>query len=385
MIKNELEIYVHIPFCVKKCAYCDFLSGPADASLKQAYLEALIREISEKKTMVSSYEVTSLFLGGGTPSLLEGDDTARIFRGLREAFSIRPDAEITIEANPGTVTREKLKCWRECGVNRLSIGLQSPDNRELRVLGRIHTFQEFLHTWYLAEEAGFTNRNIDLMSALPGQTKESWEKNLRTVAKLDPEHLSVYSLIIEEGTLFHELAQSGVFAGDDPLLRLPDEDEEREIYKLTDQVLREYGYHRYEISNYAKEGKECRHNLGYWERKEYLGLGLGAASLIHETRFHNTREMEQYLLDPCREEEKEILTEQAQMEEFFFLGLRTKRGVSAGHFQARFHKTVESVYGPVLEKKRKEGLLEWEGDRIFLTERGVDLSNYVFSEFLLDL
>lgn len=398
MEKRELELYVHIPFCVKKCAYCDFLSGPAEEQEQEAYADALIREIGSKRQTYAQYRVKTVFLGGGTPSVLRGEDTARIFHALRENFDIDAGAEITLEANPGTVTEEKAREWKACGVNRMSIGLQSADDRELAVLGRIHTYRDFLDTWDIVRAAGFDNVNIDLISAIPGQTAAGWEKTLRTAAGLDPEHISAYSFIIEEGTPFWERygengdktseksGQSGLWPP------LPDEDTEREIYKMTARILEEYGYHRYEISNYAKKGYECRHNLGYWERREYLGLGLGAASLIRERRFRNTADMRKYLSlygrsgagslrePPC--EEAEDLTAEDQMEEFMFLGLRKTEGICSERFHRCFGKPIEEVYGRQIADLEKKGLLEKRGGKIRLTERGTDVSNYVFTEFL---
>ncbi len=395
MDKKELELYVHIPFCVKKCAYCDFLSFPSEECERASYVDALLKEIKGQKDKFKDYVVTTVFLGGGTPSLLREDDTARIFHALKESFDISRNAEITMEVNPGTVTAKKAAAWKACGVNRLSIGLQSADDEELQMLGRIHTFQEFLDTWKIVREAGFDNVNIDLISAIPGQTLESWEKTLRTAAGLAPEHLSAYSLIIEEGTPFYKMygEESGTAGGEDASNRqlpLPDEDTEREIYKITEQILNRYGYHRYEISNYAKEGYECRHNLGYWERKEYLGLGLGASSLVNEQRFRNTADMERYLklfgTDGSKAgevyEETEVLSAQEQMEEFMFLGLRKMKGISGTEFEKTFGRTLDEVYGDTLDRLQRQGLIERAGDELRLTERGIDVSNYVFAEFL---
>lgn len=418
--RKELELYLHIPFCVKKCAYCDFLSGPSDREERQRYTEALIQEIRLQKEAYQEYQVTTIFVGGGTPSLLEAADAASIFREIRECFHVLPDAEITIEVNPGTVTREKALAWRAAGINRISIGLQSADNRELRLLGRIHTYEEFLHTWFLVKECGFEQVNVDLISAIPGQTVESWEHTLRTVAELGPEHLSAYSLIVEEGTLFYEIYGSPEDRGEgnshrhgeDSCIKadrlypsLPDEDTEREIYQRTSDILSEYGYHRYEISNYAKEGCECRHNLGYWERKEYLGIGLGASSLIEEERFSNTTDMEAYLLalldvstdveedkkeqDPKARKvavirtNREHLTVSDQMEEFMFLGLRKMEGVAKSAFCEKFGTEIEEVYGDQIGELKGSHLLIEESGRLFLTERGIDISNYVFTKFLL--
>lgn len=413
-----MELYVHIPFCVRKCAYCDFLSGPADEETRAAYVDALLREIRSAGAFYSrknesgkerGRRVETVFLGGGTPSILEGEDTARIFSALRECFFIAPDAEITMEANPGTVTREKAEVWKACGINRLSIGLQSADDEELKLLGRIHTYRDFLNTWETVREAGFTNVNVDLISAVPGQTAESWEQTLRRTAELGPGHISAYSLIVEEGTPFFEKYGEPESNGENLSVKhgdsseeengglkiagsvcqgvwppLPDEEEERKMYDATLRILKEYGYHRYEISNYAKEGYECRHNLGYWERKEYLGLGLGASSLIGEHRFRNTADMNTYL--SCSEklirEEEEILSVKDQMEEFMFLGLRKTAGVTEEAFKSAFGTAVSDVYGKQISRLKSQGLLEQREGRIFLTERGTDISNYVFGEFL---
>ena len=388
--KKELELYVHIPFCVRKCAYCDFLSAPADTQERTLYIDALTEEIRARKNDFNAYRVSTIFLGGGTPSILEGDDSARIFRALQENFDISDDAEITMEVNPGTVTEEKAASWRKSGVNRLSIGLQSADDRELKMLGRIHTYREFLDTWKIVREAGFENVNVDLISAIPGQNLRSWSETLRKVADLGPEHISAYSLIIEEGTPFYERYGDG--SGEDEnkgnhLPPLPDEDTEREMYKATEKILAEYGYHRYETSNYSKTGYEYRHNLGYWERKEYLGLGLGASSLISECRFHNTADMGKYLrlyenagTDIC--EDIEHLSVEDQMEEFMFLGLRKTVGISVDDFRKAFGKEIREVYGEQMRKLEEQRLIEYSGNRVRLTERGTDISNYVFSEFM---
>ncbi len=392
MDRRELELYVHIPFCVKKCAYCDFLSAPAGEREIRAYTDALIREIRSRGKNYREYRVSTVFLGGGTPSVLSGEDTARIFRALKESFDMTENPEITLEANPGTVTEEKAAVWKNLGINRISIGLQSVNDRELKMLGRIHTFREFLNTWELVRNIGFYNVNIDLISAIPGQTAESWESTLRTVAELGPEHISAYSLIIEENTPFYTQYGEGE-TRDSFFPPLPDEDEDREIYQRTASVLKEYGYHRYEISNYAREGYECRHNLGYWGRKEYLGLGLGASSLIRECRFHNTVDMRQYMhvygetgkktdAQESALEEEEKLSVEDQMEEFMFLGLRRMDGISPEDFRAAFDRDIMEIYGEKLIKLEKQGLITNSGDRIRLTERGIDISNYVFTEFI---
>lgn len=375
-MKKELELYIHIPFCVRKCAYCDFLSGPADYEAQRSYKEALIREIENVESFADS-EVSSIFIGGGTPSVFSEQWMAEVLEKVYTHFTVRQDAEISIEANPGTVNLKKLAVYRQAGINRISFGCQSADNRELKMLGRIHTWEEFLESFSMAREAGFSNINVDLMSGLPGQSLQSWEESLHKTAQLKPEHISAYSLIVEEGTPFASQK-----------LELPEEEEERKMYERTREILEDWGYHQYEISNYARPGRECRHNLGYWQRKEYLGLGLGSASLVGETRFSNIRSMENYLnysgnVAKIREE-REILTVQEQMEEFMFLGLRMTEGISVTEFREVFGVSLEQIYGKVLEKYKKLELLEERGGRLRLTRKGISVSNPVLADFLLD-
>ena len=381
---KELELYLHIPFCVKKCNYCDFLSAPAEEETRAAYVDALLEEIRGFDEP-EDYEVVTVFFGGGTPSILPGQEIFRIMEALREKFSFRKGAEITLEANPGTVDKEKLSCYKKAGINRLSFGLQSADAEELKKLGRIHTWEKFLESFQLAREAGFSNINVDLMSALPGQTKESWEKTLRQVLALQPEHISAYSLIIEEGTPFYQLYEKDVErrdAGEEPEL-LPSEEEERAMYEATGRILKEQGYLHYEISNYAKPGRECRHNLGYWQRRDYLGFGLGAATLLNPVRYKNTEDLEAYLGGDFSKKEFFVLTKDNQIEETMFLGLRVLEGVSKEKFREQFSCELRVVYRKELEKLEQEGLLEEEGDFVRLTSRGIDLSNLVLAEFLL--
>lgn len=389
MIENrELELYFHIPFCVRKCLYCDFLSGPADSEEKRRYMEALIRETKERAEACREYLVTSVFLGGGTPSVVETQQMEELLRTVKENYRLTPDAELTIEVNPGTVDKEKLARYRGAGLNRLSIGLQSADDRELLTLGRVHTWQQFLETYQGAREVGFANVNVDVMSALPGQSLESYLATLEKVLLLkpSPEHISAYSLILEEGTRFFEMAEAGS-------LELSDEDTDRAMYHETKRILAKAGYTRYEISNYAKEGFFCRHNSGYWKRREYMGFGLGAASLIDNTRFNNTRNIKRYLDAPtgCRENGQELSIKE-QMEEFMFLGLRLTEGVDPAEFSRCFGCTPEEVYGDVIERNIREGLLarkRYQGsneevkERLALTEFGLDVSNYVMQQFML--
>ncbi len=389
-----MELYLHIPFCARKCGYCDFLSGPADKETQRQYMEALfqeVRQVGQKSELPPQYaketagsRVTSVFIGGGTPSLVEPGWIEALLAEIRAAFSLEEGAEITLEANPGTLSAQKLRRYRGAGINRLSMGLQSMDNTELERIGRIHTREEFLSNYYWAREAGFSNINVDLMSALPGQTALSWEETLRQTAALGPEHISAYSLIVEEGTPFWELY------GSRPWL-LPSEEEDREMYHRTKTLLEAAGYERYEISNYARPNAECTHNIGYWTRIPYLGLGLGASSFYGGQRFSNTREMTRYLAAAKTEdmperirENTEFLTRQDAMEEFMFLGLRLTRGIRKEDFRRAFGQGVEEIYGTVLERFTEQGLMLWTGEGWRLSEWGLDVSNTVLAEFLLD-
>lgn len=431
---RELSIYLHIPFCVRKCLYCDFLSFPvgagADGKRIESYVNLLKEEIVKEAPKYRDHQVISVFWGGGTPSLVAAKAVSEIMETLRRYYRLAADAEITIEVNPGTVTADKLQTYITAGMNRLSIGLQSADDGELAQIGRIHDYRTFLETYRLAREAGFRNINIDLMAALPEQSVDSYRETLRRAAALMPEHISAYSLILEEGTPLYEKRQA---------CRFPTEEEDREMYLLTDAYLSASGYHRYEISNYAREGYECRHNKVYWQRGDYAGFGLGAASMVQNVRWQNPAEPERYeryvrygipasdtgadeaagtvqmqegdvlagqireehvLAGQIREEhvlagqiqeehvltvqmrERHVLTVQEQMEEFMFLGLRMICGVSRERFAAQFGRQMEEVYGAVLERMYKQALLVREEDRIRLTERGLDVSNYVMAEFL---
>lgn len=386
MTDRSLELYVHIPFCVRKCDYCDFLSAPAGADTQQEYVRKLLSEIEQKGVRCTEYEVTTIFFGGGTPSILKAGWIADVLDAIYRNFQVRADAEITVECNPGTLSLEKLSIYKNAGVDRISIGLQSAENAELEKLGRIHTYEDFLRSYDLIRKTGFCNVNVDIMSALPGQTLQSYEQTLRRVLALRPEHISAYSLIIEEGTPFYEKYESDALLrerGEEPRL-LPSEEIERMMYERTKELLLQQGYERYEISNYAKKGYACRHNIGYWRRENYLGLGLGSASLMENERFHNTTELADYLGGDFEPYETERLDKKSQMEEFMFLGLRMTDGIRRENFEQIFGLPVEIVYGSVLEQQIAEKLLKKEEGRIFLTERGLDVSNYVMAQFLLD-
>lgn len=409
---KSLGIYIHIPFCVKKCQYCDFLSMAAGRKVQEKYCEALLEEIKMAGLAYGDegYVVDTIFIGGGTPSILEPQWIEKILQAVYVSFnvvrpleklttdvneqeeilrSVNDDLEVTIECNPGTLDEEKLQAYRQAGVNRISLGLQSADNRELQLLGRIHTWEQFLESVRLVKKY-FTNWNVDLMSALPGQNVESYRTTLEKVLALEPAHISAYSLIIEEGTPFYEIYE------EDELLRqqgkvpklLPDEETERQMYEMTEQVLKEAGYGRYEISNYAKPGYECRHNDRYWKREDYLGIGLGAASCMGDVRFSNVTNMEEYLEvwknHKLPREEIQHLSVNEQMEETMFLGLRRMEGVSVDEFYARFGKSLEEVFGSTLFDLELEQLIQYSGKYIQLTQKGIDVSNYVLAQFLLD-
>lgn len=386
--KNNLfGLYIHIPFCVQKCRYCDFLSFPAGEDEKADYVTLLCEELEKRSTCFSDHSIATVYVGGGTPSCLSAEQMNRIFEKVKACYRLQEEAEVTVEVNPGTVEGEKLQAYRDMGINRLSIGLQSTHDSLLKTLGRIHTLEDFLHTYHGARKAGFDNISVDLMSALPGQNKEMLRTTLEQVIALQPEHISCYSLIVEEGTPFYRMRDQMCF---------PDEEEDREMYEMTGRMLTEAGYRRYEISNYAKEGKTSVHNSSYWKRVPYLGVGLGASSFIEEHRFSNPSSMPEYrqmvaaglgkdhlqiwkMADP---DTVTALSKEDCMEEFMFLGLRMMEGVSEAEFMDCFGESVDRVYGAVLSELVRDKLLVREDGRIFLTGYGIDVSNYVFEKFL---
>lgn len=391
---RDLSLYIHIPFCSRKCLYCDFLSAPASDGEMESYVNLLRCEIKKQSIFYREHRVISLFLGGGTPSILPADWVGEILKQIRDCFLVTEDAEITIECNPGTVTAEKLNKYITYGINRISIGLQSSDDEELARIGRIHDYAAFLETYRLAREAGFRNINIDLMAGLPGQSVDSYRKTLERVTALEPEHISAYSLILEEGTQLYANRSRYTF---------PTEEEDREMYLLTEKVLAAAGLHRYEISNYAREGRECRHNKVYWQRGDYLGFGRGASSMVADNRWKNPDKREAYadcvermsgrpespqgssfaemLRETGRLEVQELTTTE-QMEEFMFLGLRLTAGIDPADFRRTFGTPVEAVYGEQIARLTAQGLLERAGRGLRLTLRGIDVSNRVFAEFL---
>ena len=379
-MSGGMELYLHMPFCVRKCAYCDFLSFPTGAKTQRMYAKRLMEDIGVMGKRYGEIPVETIFIGGGTPSVPDSGLIVEIMEHVRHAFHVADGAEISMEANPGTVTREKLTDYRRAGINRLSFGLQSANDRELKLLGRIHTWAEFLESFHLARECGFTNINIDLMSALPGQTRESWKDTLKRVTDLNPEHISAYSLIIEDGTPFGEK-----YGSEEGRKLLPDEDSEREMYYETKRFLQDCGYERYEISNYAKPGRACRHNIGYWTGLPYLGLGLGASSYMDGCRFAVNSDMKQYLEEkPGMFTDVEKLTKKDMEEEFFYVGLRMTAGVSLPEFERRFGVSAKDVYPGLMEMFVEEKAAVFQGDRFVLTDYGLDVSNYIMAQFLQD-
>lgn len=422
-----IGLYFHIPFCKKKCRYCDFLSAPASEVEREAYGKLLLEEVRASKSLLSYYRPDSIYIGGGTPSLFSPSWYEKLGNVLDGIWGNSwREKEVTMEANPGTLTLDNLKGYKAAGINRLSIGLQSTVDAELRILGRIHTYKEFLENFENARKAGFSNINVDLMSGIPGQTPDSCKKSLKRAVELEPEHISSYSLILEEGTEFYNIygdtgerggdsycgfmAKEGSEEGSGTLMfpPLPKEEEDRLMYQETKEILEGAGYYRYEISNYSKPGFEAVHNRRYWERKEYAGFGLGAASFIRdikpkEYRFRNSRDMGEYrrmVLDEGSRNKKgnrclvsdefinrrcdvERIDEKAAMEEFMFLGLRKTRGVSRREFYNEFGKDIDSIYGNVLKKYEMSGLMSQSGTDIYLTDRGIDVSNQVMADFLL--
>lgn len=364
MINNDTALYIHIPFCIKKCAYCDFLSFPR-FDMQDSYKSALIAEIQNFKT---DKPVSSVFIGGGTPSCINAEDIADILACIRQNFDLAQNCEISMEANPGTVDEKKLEIYAKSGINRLSMGVQSFDNALLKLLGRIHTAEEAADSFRLARQY-FDNINLDLMFALPRQTPEQWAETLETAVSLAPEHISAYSLIIEEGTPFYDM------------YRPVDEVLDRQMYHFAVDFLSKHGYNQYEISNFARSGRECRHNLRYWRGGDYKGLGLGAASLSDNKRLKNTEVLDEYL-NGVTVTENISLDKADIMGEFMFLGLRCTCGISAKEFKARFCEDIYDVYGDILNKHRQNGLLEINGDNIRLTKRGIDISNMVFVDFV---
>ncbi len=373
---KELGIYVHIPFCKRKCAYCDFISFSGKARLIEKYVEALKREINKCKIGKEDYMVKTIYFGGGTPSFIESKYIVEILEAIKEKFNISKNAEITIEINPGTVTEEKLKDYYEVGINRISFGLQSTNSQLLKLVGRIHSYSSFLEGYNLARKTGFKNINVDLMIGLPVQTLKDVQKDLSRIIELNPEHVSVYSLIVEEGTRIEEKIKNKE-------LYLPSEKLERKMYWEVKKKLEEAGYIHYEISNFAKAGYESKHNLSCWNQEEYLGFGLAAHSYFNNVRYSNTDDFEEYFDWP---ENSKIIherqTDEDRQKEFMLLGLRKIEGVAISDFKNKFIENPIYLYRETLNKLVTQGLIEVDIDSIKLTNRGIDLANLVWEEFV---
>lgn len=378
---QKTGMYIHIPFCKQKCLYCDFPSFAGLECMQKGYVEALNKELEAKSQELDGYEIESVFFGGGTPTILSADMLENLMQTIFSKYHIASDAEITIEANPGTLDMTMCQRLREMGFNRLSMGLQAWQEELLQRLGRIHDRQMFLDNFENAQKAGFDNINVDLMFALPNQTLVDWEETLTNIIELHPAHISVYSLIVEEGTPFYEYYENGYY-------KETDEEIDRKMYRMAVEKLEQAGCYQYEISNFAMRGKQSRHNKRYWLDEEYMGYGLGAHSYWKGERFHNPYDMEIYMQRvekgmECRED-IEVVSKEEQYAEFMFLGLRLTKGVGKDRFLKRFGRRIEDIFGRAIEKTKAEGLLEETDGFLRLTERGIDLSNQVFLEFLPD-
>lgn len=363
-------LYIHIPFCKRKCEYCDFVSFADRCHRTGDYLTALQKEMNSYR----GETVDTIFIGGGTPSILSSTEITRLTEMIKDNFSIAPNAEYTIEINPGTVDRDKMEAMFRGGVNRVSVGVQSFCDYELKAIGRIHNAETAIATVNALNEMGFRNISIDLMMSLPYQTEESFKENLRIAMTLPINHISIYSLIIEEDTLIYNKYKSGEY-------REPDDDMDRLLYKYTKQYLKEHGFNRYEISNYAKSGYESRHNLKYWNCDEYIGIGLNAHSYVDGVRYYNTADFEEYIAGNFREDGDELSRED-KMGEFMILGLRKTEGISIKEFESLFCENIKTVYGETIDKFINLGALKMTGERVYLTDYGMDISNAVMCEFL---
>lgn len=382
-MKEELGIYIHIPFCKQKCYYCDFVSFSSKEEKIKEYVKTLKKEIILNREKANNYTVTSIYIGGGTPSYIDSKEIVSILETVKENYPIEKDTEITIEINPGTVSKEKLEDYKKAGINRISIGLQSTNNTILKTIGRIHTYEQFVQNYNLARNLNFSNINVDLMLALPEQTEEILIESLQKIIDLNPEHISLYSLILEEETILGELVEQ-------EKIELPDEETERKMYWKTKQILEQNGYIHYEISNFSKTEKQSRHNMNCWNQKQYLGFGLSAHSYYNKTRYSNTQELQQYIENAgtgfvsgkLTQTVHEIQTIEDEQKEYMLLGLRKIQGVSISEFKAKFVQNPIYIFRKELDKLVKEELIEIDIANIKLTNKGLDLANQVWEEFI---
>ncbi|MGL4761291.1 MAG: radical SAM family heme chaperone HemW [Sarcina sp.] len=373
---KNISLYIHIPFCDQKCHYCDFPSFAGKGDLKDRYIDALNKEINKN---TNGYIIDTIFIGGGTPSSLSAIQLEKLLENVNK-FEFAKDMEFTVECNPGSITKEKLDVMKKYGVNRLSMGLQAVQNTLLKDLGRIHSYEVFKENFKLARECGFDNINVDLMFGLPKQKVSEWKESLELICSLSPEHISAYSLIIEEGTRFNRLYE-------EDKLKLPNEEDERQMYHLAQKILLESDYNQYEISNYSKRNLECRHNIAYWKMNNWLGVGSAASSYMNGERFTNFSKIETYIekmeSGESQREEDNKNTVNENIEEFMFMGLRLLEGISEVEFETRFGQSVDSVYGDIMKKFITQDLLERKDKRIYLTKKGIEYSNMVMSEMIL--
>ena len=374
-----LGLYIHIPFCVSKCNYCDFNSFKLNKELKYRYIKDLKKEMILYKEEFRDKEITSIFLGGGTPSILESEEIREIFFNIKSNFNIKKDAEITIECNPGTLSKEKLITMKELGINRLSIGLQATQNYHLRYIGRIHTYEEFVKNYKEALDIGFKDINIDLMYALPNQNFDEWKESLEKIVKLNPSHISAYSLILEKGTKLYDMYEKNEF-------EMIDEDTDIKMYNYTINYLKDNGYNQYEISNYAKNGFECKHNILYWKCNHYIGLGPGASGYIDDYRYNNLESLNDYH-EKLLNNEKPIdfidkLTIEDKIQEKIFMGLRMNEGIKFDEFKNEFNLDFKERFKDILKRLKNNKLIVEDELGIKLTQEGREISNSVFIEFM---
>lgn len=370
---KEIGIYIHIPYCKKKCKYCDFISFENKEETIEKYVTTLKKEIDECQYI--GFNIKTIYIGGGTPSYIDANKISEIISKIREKFIVNQDAEITLEINPGTVSKEKLETYKKIRINRLSIGLQSTDNNILKQIGRIHTYEEFLNTYKMAREIGFNNINVDLIFALPGENEDSVAIQVSKIINLKPEHISVYSLILEDDTPLKRMV-------DNNEIELPTEDEERKMYWKINELLEENDYKHYEISNYSLQNYESKHNTDCWEQKEYLGFGVAAHSYYGGKRFSNVKTIEEYLEKWKYKEIEEEQNKEMMAKEYMMLGLRKIDGVSISRFEQKFQINPLFYFRFEISKLVEEELIEIDLDNIRLTKKGLDLANIVFEEFI---
>ena len=384
-MKNYIEIYVHIPFCERKCNYCDFVSFVSNEYNIKQYIRVLESEIINKSKFYTDYIISTIYIGGGTPSSINANYIKNILQAIYNHYNISNNCEISIEINPHSSIYNNLQIYFENGINRLSFGVQSANDDELKILGRLHSFNDFIKAYDDAVHIGFKNINCDIMYGIPNQTIDSYKKTLKSIMKLNPKHLSIYNLIIEEGTVFYKLNLQNQ-------LNLPNEETMNIFDNLTLELTNYYRYNKYEISNYAKEGFICLHNLGYWSDINYIGFGLNASSYVDNIRYKNISNFKKYLslnykkIDIKQDQfydEIKILSQNELMSEFVFLGMRKINGISAKDFYNKFNKRIEDVFSDAINKYLSLDLILYNNGRYYFSDRGMNISNTILSDFLL--